>query len=177
MKLIYAWIEEFRNIRQCGIKFHSSFDVKVDSKEAKVFEEQLKRKASMDIKINSENISYHLYKEYNTESITALVGENGVGKTSILQAIAELHSSSDAKIILIYYDEVQKKVFLEYKNIIVTDNKCFYDEAQSEMHFFEYDIGSKEIKAIKARSYKEYQSSEIEFLYPEFPLVFYNNKL
>jgi predicted ATPase len=79
LELIYAWVENFRNIRQTGFSFSDRFKVEygVDDRELKIID-------------NSENyFDYFGFADEDSRitNISAVVGVNGCGKSSLLELI------------------------------------------------------------------------------------------
>lgn len=73
MKLIYLWIENYQHIKDQGYIFNASYDVKYD-KEGNKF--SVSKKKSIDSILYGDKIS-----------VTAIVGDNGVGKSTLLDAV------------------------------------------------------------------------------------------
>jgi ABC-type hemin transport system ATPase subunit len=76
MQIAYLWIEEFRGIKQQGINLNGQFNFIYDSKSH-----------SLSVSENLDFIDEFYGKSIS--SITAIVGENGAGKTSILDFIKD----------------------------------------------------------------------------------------
>lgn len=74
MELIYMWVEKFHNIRRKGFSFSSNFFVDFQNGTIKIFPNAVPE--------------YEVFPPYITD-ITALVGKNGSGKSSILELIGE----------------------------------------------------------------------------------------
>ena len=101
MKLLYVWIEEFRNIKQQGFIVDNEYKVSVeipdgdsfgfyDSRESRV----LGASSGLWRKIFYRKFSYEKNDSYSDhpgnspiQSITALAGENASGKSSIIDCI------------------------------------------------------------------------------------------
>ncbi|SDC57427.1 AAA family ATPase [Halanaerobium congolense] len=72
MELVYAWIENFNNLKRIGFNFSSNFNVKFN-----------KNKILLE-----RNDSFTL--DYgDIDNISVIVGKNGAGKTSIVDALAQ----------------------------------------------------------------------------------------
>ncbi len=72
MELIYAWIENYNNLKKVGLNFSSNFNVAY--KNNKILLER----------DNSFNLDYG-----DIDNISVIVGKNGAGKTSIIDALAQ----------------------------------------------------------------------------------------
>lgn len=70
MELVYLWVEEYKNIKNQGFNFSPRFTCKYENGTLTIDKKE-------HVNIFPENIN-----------VTAIVGENGSGKTSILTAIA-----------------------------------------------------------------------------------------
>jgi len=75
MELIYLWIEEFRNIKKCGFRFSSKYDVEHDD-------------GKFYITPTLDKIENTIYPDY-INNITVLVGKNGTGKSNILKLLGD----------------------------------------------------------------------------------------
>ena len=78
MELIYLWIKEHKNISNQGFNFSPRFECKFDGSNLIVTKNK-----DYDISIFPDNIN-----------ITALVGENGSGKSSLLESLIDIFSKS-----------------------------------------------------------------------------------
>ena len=72
MELVYLWVEEYKNIKNQGFNFSPRFECKYDEDTKELSIDEKKNYTS----IFPENIN-----------ITAIVGENGSGKSSLLTGI------------------------------------------------------------------------------------------
>ncbi|MDD2358550.1 MAG: AAA family ATPase [Thiovulaceae bacterium] len=88
MELVYLWIEKYKNIENQEFNFSSRFECKyiVDT-----------NKLTIDKKNNIVNIFP------NNINITAIVGENGSGKSSILELLFTRYN--EEKVFFIFYDK------------------------------------------------------------------------
>lgn len=101
MKLLYVWIERFRNIQRQGFVIDNEYNISVDTPDDGIY-----KRYSADGEIIygtdpygtrkvfyrkfsfTKNDRYHGQdKEAAIQSIAALVGENASGKSSILECI------------------------------------------------------------------------------------------
>ena len=78
MELIYLWVEKFHNIHQKGFSFSNKFNVTFIDNNLKID----KRESSL----------INVYPKY-ISNITALIGKNGSGKSSILEVLGEKESN------------------------------------------------------------------------------------
>lgn len=84
MELVYLWVEDYKNIHQQGFNFSPKFECKYDEKT---------KELTIDEKAHLENF---FGKNIN---VTAIVGENGSGKSSILSSIM-----TRKKVFLVLFD-------------------------------------------------------------------------
>lgn len=106
MELVYLWVEEYKNIKNQGFNFSPRFEFHYDKDSKKL------------TKIRDESTTYKSIFPDNI-NITAIVGENGSGKTSILERILDFFIESNNSIIIFAIDE---KLYCNYNN--------FHDEIE-----------------------------------------------
>lgn len=144
MKLIYVWIEEFRNIFRQGFCFDRKYNICLKKHICKQTGDEF-YKVSI-----SENADYFNVMKYkNIQNLTAIVGKNGAGKTSWLLALSELHTSyKSSEFLYIYIDEDENKFYYECNNVNVVDfdNKIHKSEQSQITHeasIFKVDFATK----------------------------------
>ncbi|MDN5108089.1 hypothetical protein PJV93_11325 [Aliarcobacter butzleri] len=98
MELVYLWVEDYKNIKKQGFNFSPRFRCYYD-------------KEKNELTIN-ENKGYVSIFPDNI-NITAIVGENGTGKTSILERILDFFIESSDSIIIFAIGE---KLYCNYNN-------------------------------------------------------------
>lgn len=76
MKLIYCWIENYKNIKKTGFSFSDEYNITIENES---------NNYNLKIDENDKNIQTLLFG--NNISLTAIVGNNGVGKSTILDLI------------------------------------------------------------------------------------------
>ncbi len=124
MELVYLWVEEYKNIRNQGFNFSPRFEFEYIQDKNELI---LKKENKDYVSIFPDNIN-----------VTAIVGENGSGKSSILNIILEIvEEEIKNKYILIFNDDslqyisnfkfetdlIENKNFLTYQNIFAYINK------------------------------------------------------
>ena len=77
MELVYLWVEKYKNIKKEGFNFSPSFDCKYDD-------------TSNELTIDKKDEFISIFPD--NINITAIVGENGSGKSNILQVVKKLSS-------------------------------------------------------------------------------------
>lgn len=138
MKLLYVWIEKFRNIIRQGLVVDNEYIISVDSPEENIeyldnenrsvyFKgdpPQIFRKI-YDCKLNfkkNEQYTGNL-KKLPIQSITALVGKNASGKTSIIECLHtrtdQLHYRNDEQryYFLVFLDEINRSIVVRTRDI------------------------------------------------------------
>ena len=75
MELVYLWVEEYKNIKNQGFNFSPSYKYEYDEENQKLTSDENKNYVS----IFPDNIN-----------VTAIVGENGSGKSGVLECINEI---------------------------------------------------------------------------------------
>ncbi|MGA1931629.1 AAA family ATPase [Arcobacter sp. YIC-464] len=103
MELVYLWVEEYKNIKKQGFNFSPRFrcEFKDEYKKDKDGNEVLKDDCELIIEENEDYVS--IFPE--NINITAIVGENGSGKTTIIESIVESikeETHIDFKYLLVY---------------------------------------------------------------------------
>ncbi|AFL68939.1 AAA family ATPase [Sulfurospirillum barnesii] len=112
MELVYLWVEKYKNIENQGFNFSPRFTCKYDKDKNELTIEEKKDYVS----IFPDNIN-----------VTAIVGENGSGKSSVLEALYLMPNTSN-------------KIFYVYP----LDSKSFYYNTN-----FDFSIKSKNTTLIK----------------------------
>lgn len=104
MQLIYLHVEKYKNIDSQGFDFGSRFNCNFDKK-------------TNELTI-SENKSYIENFFYENIEITAIVGENGAGKSSLIElltcGLVGTHPELFSDIIFVFYKG--NKVYIKYNN-------------------------------------------------------------
>ena len=99
MELVYLWVEDYKNIKKQGFNFSPRFRCE--------FNEE---KNELTINENKDYISIFP----DNINITAIVGENGSGKSSILDLLLNRYLNKN-KLFFIYYQN-KKLYFSGVKN-------------------------------------------------------------
>ncbi|RZV19504.1 AAA family ATPase [Aliarcobacter butzleri] len=115
MELVYLWVEKYKNIEKQGFNFSPNFDVKFTP----VYEDkQLSVKSELKITPKENPLKAFFPKNIN---VTAIVGENGSGKSSIIEKILSNINIYDkeedtrhSNFIQCYYSKETNKLFVDY---------------------------------------------------------------
>lgn len=139
MQLLYIWIEKYNDLNEIEFNFNPMYEFKYDKKEntLRVIVNNDKEKDNSVIFNEIEDD-----KEKIIENITAIVGSNGVGKTSLLHCICEQLAYDNenikksfgrrlGKFIFILKDNKNKlKFFVESSTICESANKKLMFKAE-----------------------------------------------
>lgn len=140
MKLLYVWIERFRNIQRQGFVIDNEYDISVTASEdgvCKCYSDNGKTVYGTDhygtrkvfyCKLSfTKNADYHGHdKDSAIQSIAALVGENASGKSSILECIYRcVDQSSIANkecryFFMVFLDTVRRAIVVRSRDVWLT---------------------------------------------------------
>jgi len=101
MELVYLWIEDYKNIKKQGFNFSPKFECSYDEK-------------TNELTINEKEYLENFFgKNIN---VTAIVGENGSGKSNLLESLLCIISENgipwdNYKITAIFYNELENKFY------------------------------------------------------------------
>ncbi|MDP8209914.1 MAG: AAA family ATPase [Candidatus Stygibacter australis] len=117
MELIYLWIEEYGNICKQGVNFGGSY--KVSNKiirERSIYELHENGgfiKNFFNYNANTQKSTLEEKAELKIGNITTIIGQNGVGKTSIVRIIISVLTNTNPGInFAILYDESNRKFYI-----------------------------------------------------------------
>ncbi|MFW3441837.1 AAA family ATPase [Aliarcobacter butzleri] len=110
MELVYLWVEEYKNIRNQGFNFSPRFEFHYDKDSKKL------------TKVRDESTTYKSIFPENI-NITAIVGENGSGKSSLLELIYILLSENNIEVNLNFILIIQKESQLYYVSDRIINNE------------------------------------------------------
>lgn len=142
MKLLYVWIEEFRNIVRQGFIVDNEYLVTVNSLTSNSESDKV---VSLNIAKNHTNASS--LNNSPIRSITALTGENASGKSSILECLYtqghRFSQSQRRRFLLVFLNDYEHCIEIRAKNILVTGNnivKAFCPQkAEYEKYIFPFE--------------------------------------
>ena len=169
MKLIYLWIENYRNIKEQGYLLCASYDVKYD---------RAKNELSISVKDNIDRILYG-----DKISVTAIVGDNGAGKSTLLDAVRAVLFDKDRRGkeitgFLVWEDKgilnilsfMEEEKRLDVKSELEV-SKCFpkefiliyYSDFLDEKYYLEeFDDGEDEYTYIEEEGYSFRNRSSVQ---------------
>ena len=162
MELVYLWVEDYKNIRKQGFDFSPRFECEFFPEYEKDIngKEKLKDNCKLIIKPKENYVEDFFSKNIN---ITAIIGENGTGKSSVLEIIkygSSLNYDFKTKIETIY---PQCFYVLYDKN----DGSYIFKgaEKKQDKNIFYVTYSDKRIDEIFQNIY--YSSSDTFYSYPE----------
>lgn len=129
MELVYLWVENYKNIEKQGFNFSPRF--KCEFKPEYDENNNLKDNCELIIKENKDYIN--IFPE--NINITAIVGENGSGKSSLFEILTSRCYKDDKKLFLIFFDKSNKNKLL--LNGAETKNKEDFIELKEDNNTFE----------------------------------------
>lgn len=121
MELVYLWVEEYKNIRNQGFNFSPRFECEFDGENLTITE-------------NKDYVSI-FPKNIN---VTAIIGENGSGKSNLLEILSN-YISDDKLTIKVFYDGAK---FLYKTNNLIEINTTFTKQDISELTVLYTEIPS-----------------------------------
>ncbi|MCU0439434.1 MAG: ATP-binding protein [Raineya sp.] len=108
MELLYIWIEEYKNIKEQGFNFSSKhrFEfIPEKDKDGKI----------VGGKLCHEENSNHIENFFgeNITNVTAIIGENGAGKSSLLEIIISCYYGGyvDSEIVMVVFDQENYNIY------------------------------------------------------------------
>lgn len=150
MELVYVWIENNKNIKNQGFNFSSNYDIseKISYDFTKGDNEKeilVEPRVTINVK-PKQNVYKKLYGE-NIVNITAIIGENGTGKTNILKIIRdEISKNSYNKYIFNdkYYSDTKDNLITfetsrKNKTVCIDQNKLEPSDFKDERTVVYYD--------------------------------------
>jgi len=99
MELVYLWVENYKNIQKQGFDFSPRFKCKFHDEYDK--DGNLKDNCKLDIIDHNDTINIFP----DNINITAIIGENGSGKSSVLEILNIQQHPIDAKCFFIYIEK------------------------------------------------------------------------
>ncbi|CAA6821196.1 MAG: Unknown protein [uncultured Sulfurovum sp.] len=101
MELVYLWVEDYKNIQKQGFNFSPKFSCAYDEKNNK-----------LTIDENDDYIENFFGENIN---VTAIVGKNGSGKSSLLEILTNSLSTNNEKNYVFVDPRIDCKFFLIYQ--------------------------------------------------------------
>lgn len=161
MKLLYVWIEKFRNIEQQGFTVDDEYTITLDTPDTRCFafcdksgqpflRAGISQKASpvyyRRLRFEQNPHYKKVSKDSSIQSITALVGENASGKSSILECIYRKHTWTDTddylnrRYLLVFLDDISHRLIVQANYIYLLDRDNQKKPRQQHYGYEEYII-------------------------------------
>jgi len=164
MKLIYLWIDNYKNIKQTGFNFTSDFHCEYNHKTL-----------SLSAKKNGTFNSF--FGEYI--NITAIVGKNGSGKTSILEVlqknlvfdIRNFQQIYEFDFLLVFSDDDSENLKISTNISDINYDKNFFTRVVCES-LYDYFSTLFLDSALPYNNFNEYDSAAANFpVIPDFDTI------
>lgn len=126
MELVYLWVEDYKNIQKQGFNFSPRFRCEYDEKTEK-------------LEITDKEKTGEFYPKNffgDNINVTAIVGKNGSGKSSLLQLLERRRELRNINHFFIYLKD--ENYYCKYKNI--KPEIAFY----KDINYIDYNDGSNE---------------------------------
>ncbi|MBU0923651.1 AAA family ATPase [bacterium] len=169
MELVYLWVEKYKNIKNQGFNFSPRFECEFKNGNLTICDKKEKECKDNEYLENFFG---------NNINVTAIVGENGSGKSSLLNIILEIiEEKIENKYILVFNNNslqyisnfkfktnlTENKNFLTYRNIFAYINK-----PHKPTPFRNYNVVEIDKKAIANILAVEYGKTNSEFQISSF---------
>ncbi|MEM5571121.1 AAA family ATPase [Aliarcobacter butzleri] len=167
MELVYLWVEEYKNIRNQGFNFSPRFkcEYNQDTKELTI----------------NENENYVSIFPNNI-NITAIVGENGSGKSSVFEALYLMTEACKEKLFYVYTFDNKKFYYKTNSNFSVSSNNVSLEKKDINISYlglsFIPNLQRKILNAKKKEKRISYtENYKMEFIYKFIDVFKKNNQI
>jgi len=119
MELVYLWVEKYKNIENQGFNFSPRFECEFDGENLTICDKKEK-----DNKCKNKDYIDNFFGE--NINVTAIIGENGSGKSSLLELIYILLSENNTEANLNFILIIKKKSQLYYLSDRIINNENLF---------------------------------------------------
>lgn len=140
MELLYLWVEKYNNIEKQGFNFSSKYKFDFDYE-----------KKELTCEENQNCLGEGFFGD-NITNITAIIGKNGSGKSSVLELLANLlriknQGENINKRVIIIFRDVDSKIMYKDKNIKIKNSIKKFDITETD-NINEVNYGIKNFMSI-----------------------------
>ena len=170
MEVVYIWIKKCGIYKEQGIHLSDKFRVSFNETKGKLSINKRKESEYNSRLINSQEVSR---EKWNINNLVMLVGNNGMGKTTLLKIIGLLNSEGDAETrikefceaaLIVYYDEKEEKLLYTY----ISGN--FSKRKLDVYSYLEVQEREGVVSDIKYVYYSGVFANEIEFINEKYDI-------
>lgn len=159
MELVYLWVEEYKNIHKQGFNFSPRFRCEYDEE-----------KNELTINENKDYVSIFP----DNMNITAIVGENGSGKSSILEILQKififnpitLEDIKDLNYLLVINTNLNLNVFSNISNINYLSERKIDTKQRDDLVFEEIDFLFYDA-SLPYNEFNKYNVASANFIYEQ----------
>jgi len=113
MELVYLWVKDYKNIHKQGFNFSPRFECSFDGEELTICDKK------GELAPKCQNNDYYIENFFGDNiNVTAIVGKNGSGKSSVLELISFIIASKECIIVFMLLIFSEKNGFTLYLNHI-----------------------------------------------------------
>jgi len=115
MELVYLWVEDYKNIKGEGFNFSPQFHCEFKDE----YDEENRLKNNCNLIIETQEYIKDFFGE--NINVTAIVGKNGSGKSTVLEVLSSLLLNKDfeKKIYLVVYNDEKLQIFKNNLEFVV----------------------------------------------------------
>lgn len=165
MELVYLWVEEYKNIKNQGFNFSPRFECEFDGENLTITENK------DYVSIFPDNIN-----------VTAIVGENGSGKSSVFEALYLMPEACKEKLFYVYTFDNKKFYYKTNSNFSVSSNNVSLEKKDINISYlglsFIPNLQRKILNAKKEEKRISYtENYKMEFIYKFIDVFKKNNQI
>lgn len=135
MEILFIWLFDYKNFKEQGFNFSSEFIFNVEKEGKKSYQLNISK---------NKNFIPNFFEKSNILNVTAIIGQNGSGKSNILDFIKNSFPEG--------YSSIQAQAIISYRlkgdtdrKILLTPNNSFnvevnQNETDFEIHNYPFDM-------------------------------------